>query len=183
MSQRSQANTSSPTHLSLMSLRGVHHAKTSSVAGKRAGLEGGRSGLFYEGIRIINELRKASNGNIQESLFGKMSTEHSTPTKAKTSKPSSKKWLKQGRYSANGVSWMRNTSESHNGVEECSSSLSLILQPQTDVQTRYYLSAKACSGILRRAQRRGKNLPIGSGNSKLNLDRPSSADSHRVSHH
>ena len=33
-----------------------------SVAGKRAGLEGGRSGLFYEGIRIINELRKASNG-------------------------------------------------------------------------------------------------------------------------
>jgi len=33
-----------------------------SVAGKRAGLEGGRSGLFYEGIRIINELRKASDG-------------------------------------------------------------------------------------------------------------------------
>jgi hypothetical protein len=59
----------------------------------------------------------------------------------------------------NGASWMHNTSESHNGVAECSSSLSSILQPQQDVQTRYYLSAKACSGILRRAERRGKNLP------------------------
>ena len=97
--------------------------------------------------------------NIQESLFGKMSTAHSTPTKEKTLKPSSKKWLKQGRYSANGVSWMRNISESHNVAVESTCCLSLILQPQTDVQTRYYLSAKACSGILRRAQRRGKNLP------------------------
>jgi len=33
-----------------------------SVAGKRAGLAGEKSNLFYEGIRIINELRKASNG-------------------------------------------------------------------------------------------------------------------------
>ena len=46
-----------------------------SVAGKRAGLEGGRSGLFYEGIRIINELRKASNGkypriSIWENVYG-----------------------------------------------------------------------------------------------------------------
>ncbi len=28
-----------------------------------------------------------------------------------------------------------------------------------DVQQRYFLSAKACSGILRRAERRGKELP------------------------
>jgi len=46
-----------------------------SVAGKRAGLEGGRSGLFYEGMRIINELRKASNGkypriSIWENVYG-----------------------------------------------------------------------------------------------------------------
>jgi DNA (cytosine-5)-methyltransferase 1 len=33
-----------------------------SVAGKRAGLAGEESNLFYEGIRIINELRKATNG-------------------------------------------------------------------------------------------------------------------------
>ena len=32
-----------------------------SVAGKRAGLSGERSGLFHEGIRIIKELRKETN--------------------------------------------------------------------------------------------------------------------------
>ncbi len=32
-----------------------------SVAGKRAGLEGSRSGLFHEGVRIIKELRKETN--------------------------------------------------------------------------------------------------------------------------
>jgi len=33
-----------------------------SVAGQRAGLEGGRSGLFFEAIRIITEMREATNG-------------------------------------------------------------------------------------------------------------------------
>ena len=33
-----------------------------SVAGKGAGLAGEKSGLFYEGIRIINELREESSG-------------------------------------------------------------------------------------------------------------------------
>lgn len=33
-----------------------------SVAGKRAGLEGERSGLFMEAIRIVKEMRGASNG-------------------------------------------------------------------------------------------------------------------------
>jgi len=33
-----------------------------SVAGKRAGLEGERSGLFMQGIRIIREMRDATNG-------------------------------------------------------------------------------------------------------------------------
>jgi DNA (cytosine-5)-methyltransferase 1 len=32
-----------------------------SVAGRRAGIEGSRSGLFHEGIRIIKELREATN--------------------------------------------------------------------------------------------------------------------------
>jgi DNA (cytosine-5)-methyltransferase 1 len=33
-----------------------------SVAGKRAGLDGGRSGMFFEAIRIIKEMRNATNG-------------------------------------------------------------------------------------------------------------------------
>ena len=39
------------------------------------------------------------------------------------------------------------------------SSLSQILQPMTDVSEKYYLSPRACQGILRRAKERGKELP------------------------
>ena len=41
--------------------------------------------------------------------------------------------------------------------EGIASSLSQILQP--DAPVKYYLSRRACEGILRRAQRRGKALP------------------------
>lgn len=34
-----------------------------SVAGKRAGLDGERSGLFMEQIRIVKEMRDATSGN------------------------------------------------------------------------------------------------------------------------
>ncbi len=33
-----------------------------SIAGRRAGLAGGRSGLFVEAVRIIKEMRKATDG-------------------------------------------------------------------------------------------------------------------------
>lgn len=33
-----------------------------SIAGKRAGLSGERSGLFMEAVRIIKEMREATNG-------------------------------------------------------------------------------------------------------------------------
>jgi len=50
-----------------------------SVAGKRAGLEGGRSNLFYEGMRIIKELREESNGkypriSIWENVYGALNS-------------------------------------------------------------------------------------------------------------
>jgi len=54
---------------------------------------------------------------------------------------------------------MRSSSESPNGVDECSSSLALILQKPDEVDNKYLLSAKAAEGILRRANRRGKTLP------------------------
>ena len=49
-----------------------------------------------------------------------------------------------------------NTSEFHKGAEE--SSLSDILETG-DHLSRYCLSAEACMGILRRAEKRGKKLP------------------------
>jgi DNA (cytosine-5)-methyltransferase 1 len=50
-----------------------------SLAGKRAGLSGERSGLFHEGIRIIKELRELSNGkyptwSIWENVVGALSS-------------------------------------------------------------------------------------------------------------
>jgi DNA (cytosine-5)-methyltransferase 1 len=50
-----------------------------SVAGKRAGLDGARSGLFHQGIRIIKELRELTNGkyprfSIWENVAGALSS-------------------------------------------------------------------------------------------------------------
>ena len=50
-----------------------------SVAGKRAGLQGERSGLFHQGVRIIKELRELTNGkyprvSIWENVAGALSS-------------------------------------------------------------------------------------------------------------
>jgi len=54
-----------------------------------------------------------------------------------------------------GEPWIVNFSESLKDEED--SSLSQILQ--VDVPEKYFLSEKACLGILRRSQKRGKTLP------------------------
>ena len=102
---------------------------------------------------------------MQLSLFGpdgqsgRTSLEPSAAIKGTTSLPSLIRWQKQGRWSSSGLCWTRNTSECPSDDGACSSSLALILQPPTDVPTRYYLSQNACQGILRRSERRGKQLP------------------------
>lgn len=54
-----------------------------------------------------------------------------------------------------GGSMTLNTGECPSAARE--STLSQILEP--NAPTKYYLSAKACRGILRRAEKRGKELP------------------------
>ena len=54
-----------------------------------------------------------------------------------------------------GKSWMLSTAEHLN--EERESTLSQILE--VNAPEKYYLSSRACQGILRRAERRGKELP------------------------
>ena len=116
--------------------------------------------------------------NIPDSLCGKMSPEHSRQTKVRTLGQSSKKSakskmkdylflnLKVENGLTQGKSWemrspfvgeslMLNTGECPNEGRE--STLSQILQE--NVPTKYYLSQKACQGILRRAAARGKELP------------------------
>ena len=69
---------------------------------------------------------------------------------------SSGKWQKSGMGSPTEF-WTLNSSESRS--EDVESSLSDILEEIGEVPPRYYLSEKACRGILRRARRRGKQLP------------------------
>ena len=69
--------------------------------------------------------------------------------------PSSGRWANSGMGGLT-ESWTLSTSEFHSAA--AASSLSDILEVG-DVPQRFYLSPKACSGILRRAEKRGKELP------------------------
>lgn len=73
-------------------------------------------------------------------------------------------WHWDREDSSSGQLWMRNIAEwtpilepslKDDGV--CS--LSEILEPSGSIDPRYFLSPKACAGILRRAEARGKELP------------------------
>jgi hypothetical protein len=113
-----------------------------------------------------------------DTLCGKTSPERSVQTADGTSTPSSKRSapslttelmfldLRTGAGNLLGAYWettsvlpgessMRNTSESLSDAAE--SFLSEILQ--VDAPEKYSLSPKACLGILRRAEKRGKELP------------------------
>ena len=115
--------------------------------------------------------------NIQDISSGKMSQEHSPQTKEKTSRQSSKKSAKSKTNKCqylnlqNGkmqdASW-----ETVTQLHGDSSMLSIEAFPKEDnestlsqilmegVPEKYYLSPKACQGILRRASSRGKTLPM-----------------------
>lgn len=67
-------------------------------------------------------------------------------------------WSLDRAASLLGVSSMPSTSEWPNDDAACSCSLAEVLE-RGPLPTRYYLSAKACAGILRRAEKRGKALP------------------------
>ena len=69
--------------------------------------------------------------------------------------PSSGCWGNSGMGSPTGFLTL-NTSEWHKDAVVCSLSDTL---ETGDVPQKYYLSQKACAGILRRAEKRGKELP------------------------
>ena len=116
--------------------------------------------------------------NIQDTSYGRTSPARSAPITERTSRPSSKRssgsrsraprclCLKKTSGPTPTCTWessgalrtallTRNTGESPS--EDAASSLSQILQ--AGVPDKYYLSPKACQGILRRASVRGKELP------------------------
>ena len=87
---------------------------------------------------------------------GKTSLASFQRTEEGTSVPSSEGWKNSGMGSP-GESLMLNTSGCHKDADV--SFLSDILEETGDHLLRYYLSEKACKGILRRAEKRGKELP------------------------
>ena len=86
---------------------------------------------------------------------GKMSPVSCLREEGGTLVPSSGRWSNSGMGSPTEC-WTLNTSEFPSVVVE--SSLSRVLETG-ELPPRFYLSAKACTGILRRATKRGKQLP------------------------
>jgi len=86
---------------------------------------------------------------------GKMSPVSCLREEGGTLVPFSGRWSNSGMGSPTEC-WTLNTSEYPSVVVE--SSLSLVLETG-ELPPRFYLSAKACAGILRRATKRGKALP------------------------
>ena len=151
-----------------------------SIAGRRAGLAGERSGLFMEAVRIIKEMRRATHGSypvvvIWENVPGAFSSNGGEDFRAvleelaRVEEPDAS----IPRPAGGGGDGARPEQSSetaglwHGGcstlnVGECPSvesvsQLSQILE--VNVPQRYFLSARACQGILTRASRRGKALP------------------------
>ena len=96
------------------------------------------------------------NAYVPSGLFGKMCPVSCQLTEDERLAPSSEGWRNSGMGSPTGFLTL-NTLEYHSAVAE--SSLLDILET-TVVPQRYYLSANACAGILRRSEKRGKVLPL-----------------------
>ena len=96
---------------------------------------------------------------VQLGLFGKTSQERSAAGSQREpiSPLFSTPWSNSGRWNSNGEYWMRNSPESPSADAVSLSSLASILEPK--VASKYFLSARACAGILRRAEKRGRELP------------------------
>ncbi len=87
--------------------------------------------------------------------LSKTSQDFSALNLAETFSRSSVRWMNGGTAWGGGCLTLR-TSESPSDVAACS--LSDILEPHA--HPRFYLSPRACQGILRRAEKRGRALPL-----------------------
>ncbi len=157
-----------------------------SVAGKRAGLkheangdeETTRSGLFMEAVRIIKEMRGATGGKypsfaLWENVPGAFSSNKGEDFRVvleeliKIVEPSCTVppmpkggWPYADCYLGTGWSVAyRLFDAQYWRVPQRRRRIHLVADFRGERAEKYYLSAKACEGILRRAERRGKELP------------------------
>ena len=92
---------------------------------------------------------------LRAGLSGKTSPAYCPQAEDGTLVPSSGRWLSSGMGSPTEC-WTLSSSEWPKDAAVCSLWDTV---ETTDVLPRYFLSPKACAGILRRADRRGKELP------------------------
>jgi len=142
-----------------------------------------RSGLFIEQIRIIKEMRKADEARgrtvnairprymVWENVPGAFSSNRGEdfrivleetikiiePDAPDIQVPNKGRWPKCGCFQDVDGRWSIAYSFGEFPSAAVESHLSQILEDQP--HQKYYLSAKACLGIIRRAERRGKELP------------------------
>lgn len=146
-----------------------------SVAGKREGLKGERSGLFRTANDIVSDMLNATKGEypkyfIWENVLGAFSSNKgrdfqavlSEITQANIPMPRSGKWARSGmvRSKRCHLAW-RVLDAQYWGVPQHRERIFLIasFRNRGGVDRKYYLSPKACQGILRRAKARKKRLP------------------------
>lgn len=150
-----------------------------SVAGKRAGLSGERSGLFMEQIRIIKEMHKEYGADyprfmVWENVTGALSSNKGADFRVvleKTAKiadsddvipgPPKGKWKNSGCIMGDWWSVAWRVFDAHSFGESPSVAVESHLWQilEDNPHPKYYLSAKACQGILKRAEKRKKKLP------------------------
>lgn len=151
-----------------------------SISGQRAGLKGERSGLFFEMIRVIREMREATGGaspqwvvfeNVPGALssskgadFEQIILSYASLAGETIECPRPQKWSNAGCVLADsfGLSW-RILDARYWGVAQMRRRVFLVAYfgryGGVDMLRRYSLSAKACLGILRRAKERRKEIP------------------------
>jgi Site-specific DNA methylase len=148
-----------------------------SMAGNREGLNGQKSSLFFEAIRIIKEMRNKTNGKyprfiLWENVAGAFSSNSGKDfrevlqqifniTEDTTAIPQSETWNNSGAVLGNNcsITW-RLFDAQFWGVPQRRRRIFLMADFGGGADlTRYYLSQKACMGILERCRKRGKKLP------------------------
>ena len=92
----------------------------------------------------------------QNGCSGKTSSAHSRPMAGRISDPSSPRLTTSGIL-CRGLFLTQSFSEYRKDGAACL--LADVLEKTGEVASRYFLSRKACAGILRRAEKRGKKIP------------------------
>lgn len=121
-----------------------------SIAGLRKALDDPRGQLMLEYLRACAEIDP--EWIVWENVPGVLSAEHGWAFQSLLESVA-ELWPDGGRH---GECWTLSSSVWPSGASVCSLSSTL---ETGGVPRRYFLSARACAGIIRRAERRGKALP------------------------